>query len=173
MNLYRVAERAMSMDDAVWRRHANPWSGWTRMSALPLLALAIWSRVWLGWGALIAVLLVLIWVWLNPRIFAPPGDLDNWMSKGVMGERIFLEHRSEVPAHQRRAALILSLLSVPGLIVMAWGLWTYWWEGVVFGTVLSMLPKIWFVDRMVWIYEDWCREGRAVPGMGQENENNV
>ena len=142
----------MSMDDAVWRRHANPWS---------------------GWGALIAVLLVLIWVWLNPRIFAPPDHLDNWMSKGVMGERIFLEHRAEVPAHQRRAALILSLLSVPGLIVMAWGLWTYWWEGVVFGTVLSMLPKIWFVDRMVWIYEDWCREGRAVPGMGQENENNV
>ncbi|WP_272007146.1 hypothetical protein [Roseovarius sp. ZX-A-9] len=25
----------------------------------------------------------------------------------------------------------------------------------VFGMLLTMLPEIWFVDRMVWIFHDW------------------
>jgi len=36
----------MGMDDATWKRHANPWSGWSRITILPLLCLAIMSRVW-------------------------------------------------------------------------------------------------------------------------------
>ena len=42
-------ERLMKMDDAAWKRHANPWSAWTRTLILPLLALTVWSRVWIGW----------------------------------------------------------------------------------------------------------------------------
>ena len=169
MEIAKAAERLMGMDDKVWLRHANPWSGWTRMAtALPLLGLAIWSRVWLGWGALIAVGLALLWIWVNPRAFPPPKTIDNWMSKGVYGERIYLAHRSELAAHHRRAAAVLSWLSLPGLIIMAWGLWAFWWEGAIFGTLLAMLPKIWFVDRMVWIFEDWQGAGRALPGEQKE-----
>jgi hypothetical protein len=54
-DVFKSLERLMSMDDRVWRRHANPWSGWTRVTALPLLVLAIWSRVWIGWWAVLAV----------------------------------------------------------------------------------------------------------------------
>mgnify|MGYP003641824221 CR=1 FL=1 len=169
MEIAKAAERLMGMDDKVWLRHANPWSGWTRMAtALPLLGLAIWSRVWLGWWALIAVGLALLWIWVNPRAFPPPKTIDNWMSKGVYGERIYLAHRSELAAHHRRAAAVLSWLSLPGLIIMAWGLWAFWWEGAIFGTLLAMLPKIWFVDRMVWIFEDWQGAGRALPGEQEE-----
>lgn len=169
MEIAKAAERLMGMDDKVWLRHANPWSGWTRMAtALPLLGLAIWSRVWLGWWALIAVGLALLWIWVNPRAFPPPKTIDNWMSKGVYGERIYLAHRSELAAHHRRAAAVLSWLSLPGLIIMAWGLWAFWWEGAIFGTLLAMLPKIWFVDRMVWIFEDWQGAGRALPGEQKE-----
>jgi hypothetical protein len=50
-DVFRSLERLMAMDDRVWRRHANPWSGWTRVTVLPLLVLAIWSRVWIGWWA--------------------------------------------------------------------------------------------------------------------------
>jgi hypothetical protein len=57
-DVFRSLERLMAMDDRVWRRHANPWSGWTRVTALPLLVLAIWSRVWIGWWAMLAVWLV-------------------------------------------------------------------------------------------------------------------
>ena len=57
------------MTDDVWARHANPWSVWTRYMALPLLIMAIWSRVWLGWGSLMPIAIVLLWIWLNPRVF--------------------------------------------------------------------------------------------------------
>jgi hypothetical protein len=32
-----------------WMRHANPVSVWTRFAVLPLMALAVWSREWIGW----------------------------------------------------------------------------------------------------------------------------
>lgn len=160
----------MSMDDQAWLRHANPWSGWTRMlTCLPLLALAIWSRVWLGIWALFPIALSILWIWINPRAFPPPKDLNNWMSKGVMGERIFLNHRAEVAPHHRQAATVLSLLSLPGAVVMIWGLYALWWEGVVFGVILTALPKIWFVDRMVWVCENWVDAGRIIPGLERED----
>jgi hypothetical protein len=40
---------AFGMTEDAWKRHANPWSVWTRFAAIPLMILAIWSRVWLGW----------------------------------------------------------------------------------------------------------------------------
>jgi hypothetical protein len=48
MNIAKLLERLMGMDDATWARHANPWSGWTRVTIVPLLSSANWSRVWLG-----------------------------------------------------------------------------------------------------------------------------
>jgi hypothetical protein len=42
----KVADTFRMTDDA-WQRHANPWSVWTRFAAIPLMILAIWSRVWL------------------------------------------------------------------------------------------------------------------------------
>ena len=79
----------MGMDDRAWQRHANPWSVWTRiLTPLPLLALAVWSRVWLGWGALWPVALALGWIWLNPRLFPAPARLDGWAAAAVMGERV-------------------------------------------------------------------------------------
>ncbi len=50
MDYGRVLERAMAMDDTTWARHANPWSVWTRVPILPALALAIYSRAWIGGG---------------------------------------------------------------------------------------------------------------------------
>jgi hypothetical protein len=47
---------------------------------------------------------------------------------------------------------------------MVWGLWALWWEGAVFGMILALLPKLWFIDRMVWVHRDWVNSGRAVPG---------
>ena len=148
----------MGMSDSVWRRHANPWSCYSRFSMLPLLALAIWSRVWIGGWAWGAVALVLVWIWVNPRAFPPPARLDNWASRGVLGERVFLNRRPEVPAHHRRWAAGLSLAAVPGLAVLGIGLWRLDLGWVIFGTVLATGPKVWFVDRMVWLYADWLRD---------------
>ena len=51
----------MVMDDAMWMRHTPPWSGWTRMTAPPLLAFAIWSRVWMGRFASVPIVLAKTW----------------------------------------------------------------------------------------------------------------
>lgn len=165
MTAYDFAERLMAMDDATWRRHANPLSVQTRFTCLPLIVLAAWSHVWIGWWSLIPVGLALWWTWYNPRAFPEPQHFRTWWSRAVLGERIFLVHRQEVPFHHQRAANILSAMSVPGVILLVFGLLMQWAPGAAFGTVLAMLPKAWFCDRMVWLYDDWVREGRAVPGM--------
>ncbi len=72
MNLERMIVRVFAMNDEVWARHANPWSVWTRFTILPLLVAAIWSRQWIGWWAALPSVALVIWTWLNPRLFPSP-----------------------------------------------------------------------------------------------------
>jgi hypothetical protein len=96
MTLEDQAASLFQMDDDTWERHANPWSVWSRTTVLPVLILAAWSRVWLGWWALVPGAVALLWTWLNPRLFGRPASLDSWASKSVMGERVWM-NRDEVP----------------------------------------------------------------------------
>ena len=150
----RIAE-LFGMTDAVWARHANPWSVWTRMSTLPLLVLAVWSRDWIGWWALVPTAAAILWTWLNPRVFPRPRSTDNWGSRAVLGERVWL-NRAEVPVppHHRRAPHILAAISALGLIALIWGLAALEVWPTVLGVALVYLGKFWFLDRMVWLYED-------------------
>jgi hypothetical protein len=75
-----------------------------------------------------------------------------------------------VPAHHVRAANVLSWLSLPGAGLMVWGLWALWWEGAVFGMILALLPKLWFLDRMVWLHRDWVAAGRRCRGIRRMRE---
>lgn len=155
MDLFRATERGMAMSDAVWMRHANPWSVWTRFSCLPLIVLAIWSRVWLGWWALLPLALACLWTWWNPRAFPPPAKTDNWASKGTFGERVFLNRRTvPIPDHHVLWAMVLGFGSAVGIIPLVWGLWSLDVTMTLLGLVMVVLPKVWFVDRMVWLYED-------------------
>ncbi len=155
MDLFKLAERSMSMDDTTWMRHANPLSVWTRFSCLPLIILAIWSRVWLSWWALVPLALALLWTWANPRVFPPPARTDSWASLGTFGERVFLNRKAvPIPAHHERWAFVLMGLSMLGLIPMVWGLWVLDVPLTLLGLVTVVLPKVWFVDRMVWLYQD-------------------
>lgn len=149
------AERIMGMDAATWARHANPWSGWSRVSILPLLAVSVWSRVWIDWWALLPTGLVFLWAWLNPRLFPPPASTDNWMSKGVMGERIWLM-RGEDPvlAHHVPAIRVLMLLTFAGSILLLAGLVLLNLPLAMTGLAVAILSKLWFLDRMVWIYTE-------------------
>jgi hypothetical protein len=155
MDVGRSSEKLMGMSDAVWQRHANPISGWSRVPVLPLLALGIWSRVWLGWWALLPIVAVLIWTWLNPRIFPVPNSIDNWMSKGVLGERVLLNRSKEpIPFHHARMATILNVLAGVGLIPFVVGLVQLNVWATVAGTSVMMIAKLWFLDRMVWLFDE-------------------
>ncbi len=89
------------MSDETRERHANPWSVWTRYGALPILIAAIWSHVWVEWWSLIPILMTVLWIWLNPRVFPRPISTKNWASKAVLGERVWL-NRIALPCAERK-----------------------------------------------------------------------
>lgn len=153
--MFKASEKLMTMSDEAWARHANPLSVYSRFSCLPLLSLAIWSREVLGWYALVPTMLSLFWIWYNPRAFPPPAVTDNWASKGTFGERIFLRRKVlAIPRHHLQMAYLLTVLSGCGLPILVYALYINEMFLIAFANVLIIYPKLWFVDRMVWIYEE-------------------
>ncbi len=151
--------RRFAMTDAVWQRHANPWSVWTRTTALPLLLLAIASRAWIGPWALAPVAAALVWIWLNPRLFPPPRSTDTWAARATFGERLWLARdRVPVPPRHRRPPAILSgIAGAGGLLALGGAIALALWPALL-GTAVCLLAKLWFCDRMVWLYEDVAAE---------------
>jgi hypothetical protein len=99
MTFDRKVAELFRMDEATWARHTNPWSVFTRTLVLPLVIVAVWSRVWIGGWAMGLVAIALLWNWINPRLFPPPASTDNWASKSVLGEQIWVNRDSiTIPA---------------------------------------------------------------------------
>ncbi|MBP0008794.1 DUF6653 family protein [Roseofilum sp. Belize Diploria] len=143
------------MTDTVWEHHTNPWSFWTRYLSLPLLVLASWSRLWLGWGALIPITLVLFWIWINPRLFPKPESTQNWASKGVLGERVWLNQKQvPIPSHHQPVLAFTNTVNGVGFAIALWGLITLTLWPTLLGLSWTILAKTWFLDRMVWLFED-------------------
>jgi hypothetical protein len=155
MSYGNAIARIFRMDEATWERHANPWSFWTRLVIAPLFALAVWSRIWIGWWCLVPVALLLVWTWINPRAFARPSSTDNWASRAVMGERVWLNRKAvAIPRRHARMADILSLAATLGMVPLVWGLIVLDAWMMMTGLVLAIGAKLWFLDRMVWLFED-------------------
>lgn len=155
MTLERSIARAFALDDETWLRHANPWSVTLRNTVLPLLVLAFWSRLWIGWWAVLPVALALLWTWFNPRIFPAPSSLDHWASKAVMGERVWLNRDVvSVPVHHRTVPNILSVVSGIGMLFVFWGVLMFEFWPTILGMALVYAGKLWFLDRMAWLWED-------------------
>lgn len=159
MKPIKAMASAMSMDEATWLRHANPWSVWTRFIILPLLALAIWARVWLGWWSLALVIILAIWTRYNPRAFPAPKTTNTWASKAVMGERVWLTRdKTPIPEHHAKGAALFAGLAGVGMPFVIYGLWVLDFWPTFIGVVLIVIFKMWFLDRMVWLYDDMARE---------------
>ncbi|GAA3916981.1 DUF6653 family protein [Litoribacillus peritrichatus] len=155
MRMEKFAARFFNMTDEVWAKHANPLSVWTRYSCLPLLCIAVWSRDWIGGWALIPGVVVILWVWLNPRVFGKPKTTNHWASKAVLGERVLLMHpKDQIPSHHLRAIGLLKSVTFAGFVLAIYGLVVFHLWFTVFGTILTILGKTWFLDRMVWLYQD-------------------
>lgn len=155
MTLEATLSRWFRMTDEVWARHANPWSVWTRYPCLPLLALAVWSRSWIGAWAWVPALIVVAWIWLNPRVFPKPETTNAWASRAVLGERVWLNRDSiPVPPHHATPILVLNTISGVGALLTVAGLVMLHAWMTTFGVVLATVGKSWFLDRMVWLYDE-------------------
>jgi hypothetical protein len=146
----------MAMDDAVWARHANPWSGWSRVATTPVLFLALWSHVWLGWWALVPIALVAAWLWANPRLFPPPACRDGWMTRGVRGERLWVAGAADAAPGVRWILGGQAVFTAVGLAGVAA---TDFWAGLL-GLHAGAAMKLWFLDRMVGVYDAHREPGR-------------
>lgn len=155
MTLERKIAKTFNLTDENWMKHANPWSVWTRYSVLPIIVLAFWSRVWIGWWCLIPGLLSLLWMFFNPVFFSKPSSTKNWASKSVLGERVYLNRdQVDIPDYHKIAPNILNAISSIGMLFTIYGIVVLSIWPIILGVVLAYLGKSWYLDRMVWLYED-------------------
>lgn len=159
MGFEKNISKVFGLKDDEWLKHSNPISVWTRFMVLPILVLAIWSRVWIGWFSLILILLIMIWTFINPKLFKKPKTFNSWSAKCVLGEKILVEkNKSKIPKHHITAKNILTIIQVIGSIFLIYGLYNLHFWSTLMGTVVVYLGKMWFLDRMVWLYEDMKNE---------------
>ena len=151
--------KVFNLTEDNWMRHANPWSVWTRYSVLPVIIAAFWSRVWIGWWAAIPAAVSILWMFANPIFFSKAKSTRNWASRAVLGERVWSNRdKIAVPEHHRVTPHILNLISTFGMVVAIWGIVELDLYLAVFGTIITMVGKSWYLDRMVWIYGEMMSE---------------
>ena len=152
----QTLSRIFQLNDKAWMRHANPWSVWTRYSVLPFLVLAIWSKAWIGGFCLGPIALSLLWMFLNPHVFPKPASTKNWASMAVLGERVYLQRdtRKLPDVHNSMIFGLLKVIAGAGFFMALYGAIFEVFHCVFFGTLVAIIAKSWFLDRMVWLYCD-------------------
>ena len=155
MTLENKIARIFNLTEDNWMKHANPWSVWTRYSALPLIIVAFWSRIWIGWWSLVPIIVSLAWMFFNPVLFPKPKSTNNWASKSVLGERVWKNrNRVAIPQYHRTMPNILNVISFLGMLLSIWAIVALSIWPAILGVALTYIGKSWYLDRMVWLYED-------------------
>lgn len=156
MDILKTAENLMSMDESAWQKHASPLSVYSRFTIVPLFTATLALREVLGWWTLLILLLVSFWTWLNPRIFKAPKKTNNWASMGTFGERIYLNRHNEnrIPFHHLQMCRNIMALQIIGVPFWIYSIYTMSLGFMILSMLWLMFTKMWFVDRMVWVYQD-------------------
>jgi hypothetical protein len=71
----------------MFARHSNPWSAWTRLASAPLVLVPVWTRR-ASHAALVGA-----WLLANPVVFPEPRDEQNWATRAILGEELWITHR--------------------------------------------------------------------------------
>jgi len=142
------------MKQKTWERHANPLSGFTRIISYPLVFLPLWflsdflADPYPYWYVAVGGIIVIVWFAINPRLFKKPKDYSHYLSRGVLGEKLWTEDRKK-----DSISLILTLTMAPFFFVSIYSCYMQlFWETMFFAAV-PFLIKLWFIDRMVFLYD--------------------
>ena len=93
-------------------------------------------------------------VWTRASVLRPR-TTRSWASRGVLGERVWLNRDVvPVPAHHRRVPHVLNSLTASGSALVIFGLVDLAVWPTLTGALLIYCGKFWFLDRMVWLFED-------------------
>jgi hypothetical protein len=129
--------------DAAWERHANPWSGWSRVLTLPVLMYGIYARKPRVVAAAVGFSVV------NPFLFPPPTDADAWMTRVVLGERMYYRHREG-----RTPIDLLNYVNGPVTAYAIYAAYRRQPVRTVAATLLSMATKFAFVAFVARYYDE-------------------
>jgi len=84
---------------AMFARHSNPWSAWTRWASTPLVLVPVWTRRRRD-AALVAG-----WLAVNPVLFPKPAHDRAWATRAMLGEERWLLDRP------RDASMVISAVT--------------------------------------------------------------
>lgn len=163
MGTTQITANTFGLTDENWRKHANPWSVWSRMGAFAIMIAAVYLREVLSWWTLAVVLAGIAFMFVNTRIFRPIDVPRRWDEKGIYGERLWTEKAPAAEPHRRAISAIIAIAAV-GFPMIVWGLVTIQIWPTVFGWTLMLLSQLWQIDRFVAIYDSAVHE--VVCGMG-------
>jgi len=130
--------------EKIWRRHTNPLSGWTRVVAFFLIPIPIWYQSWYY------LIILLVFFAINPLLFPEPKSKNNWMSKSILGEELW----TKKGVIQKDFSTVLNLFNGLFFFIMLYAAFNNFLEIAVFSTILSSVFKLWYLDRMVFYYEN-------------------
>ena len=128
--------------ETTWKRHSNPWSGWTRILTYPLVYVPFWNHSWKQ-GVLVGA-----WFTANPFVFPAPEDDSSWVTRSVLGEQLWTaKWRRDFPMELTATSAVF----FAGALVAAYR--RRFWP-MMFCGGSSYLLKMWFIDRMTFYYEE-------------------
>jgi hypothetical protein len=133
------------LSEKIWERHANPWSGWTRVLSMPVLAVGLYLHNFWILGA------VVVWLIVNPMLFPKPKSVNNWMSKGVLGEQLYFKDGKKL---KKDLPTLLNVLNIPTFGVFLYFSWQQELVALILAGLLTMTIKFWFIDRMVRLMDE-------------------
>jgi hypothetical protein len=92
---------------ALFARHCNPWSAWTRWASTPLILVPVWTRrrshaVWLA-----------LWLAVNPFVFGKPAQQGAWSTRAMLGEELWISRRP-----LDAATVVSGLTSAAGVVAV-------------------------------------------------------
>ena len=94
-------------------------------------------------------------MFFNPILFKKARATRNWASKSVLGERVWSNRdKVDIPDYHKTIPYILNSISFLGMVLSIWAIVTLSIWPAILGIALAYLGKSWYLDRMVWIYED-------------------
>ncbi|HEX7827974.1 MAG TPA: DUF6653 family protein [Mycobacterium sp.] len=84
---------------AMFERHSNPWSAWTRWASTPRVLVPVWTRRRRD-AALVGA-----WLAVNPVLFPKPAHDRAWATRAMLGEELWIVDRP------RDATMVLSAVT--------------------------------------------------------------